>query len=1189
MNRSLQHASSGADTLLDGQASRIRSVGVNGRPRTARRRGASRRAFKLDGAAFERLEPRIVPSTIQWIAAGGGDWDRAANWSGNKVPTGGDDVVINLKSGTITHSSSASDAVRGLTSNAPMTISAGKLQVGGASKVSSILTLAGGSLIDNTTLTAGTFSWAGGALSGTGKIVATHATVAGGALSLANATITPGGATGLAGDATLPLVGKVHLAGTATDASHYQLSASLTSVSLGGFTLSNDTVTVGNSGVGLAGAATLPLVGKVHMQGSLQGSHYSLTAHLGSVTIAGFGLTNDTVTFSDTGISLLGDASLPLAGKVHLTGTVQDASHFSLGAPVGNLTVDGFGLTNDAVTLSNAGLSLQGHANLPLVGTVALAATIAPGGSFSFTATHAPVTPLGGLVQLNNIQLTLTSSSLTVGAHASVAQIGQADFQGSISANGNYDLKAQASIDIAGFTIPGADLDLGTQSLGASFDLPIPVIGDVAFQGSFAAGGHWSIGATIPGPIFVGTFPLDDLHFVLSDTSLTLGARTGVQGVLDAGVTGTIYYSGLFNLVVDAHALSLGGFSLGNESITLGNSDPDHLFRMHVHATAGVPYGPSLYLDGVLDGHGTFDLKGTENVGIAGLNFSDAAFEMNNSGLVFNADWTYFFYSAHVNGSVDAHGHVIFHGVASAGFAGFTFQQMTADADLNPTTGIDSVDFDAQENVFIASVDFHAHAGRTASGWQPIVLTGTASVGGPLAPIVNGSLSFTVATNEIGFSGRLSAIDNLVSFSVRGAVYSNGTFELDGLSFNALNLVAQAAGELLHVAGEAAEEVARTLAAAYNLAAQDVALILNDIGVAASDIASAVAGVFNLSDQALAAALNDAGVAADDIAAALSSIYGDVAWVAGYWMNQAGVVGTEIARAMNDIFHDTDQAAAVALRDAGVLADDIAEGLKTFWNDADWVAGYWMNQAGVAASDIAHAVADVFNDTDQALATALHDAGVAAGDIAQALSTIYHDSDWVVGYWMNQAGVAASDIAHAVASVFNETDQALATALHYAGLAADDIAGALVSIYNDADWVAGYWMNQAGVVGTEIARAMADVFRDTDQAAAVALHDAGVLADDIAQGLGWFWNDTDQAAAYWMNQAGVAVDAIAEALKDIYNDTDQAVAYWLGEAGVAASDIANAVATAFDESVDAVESWLGGVLGDIGGFLSHLL
>jgi hypothetical protein len=45
--------------------SRIRAGSVSNRPRAVGRRGASRRAYKLDGVPLERLEPRIVPSTIR--------------------------------------------------------------------------------------------------------------------------------------------------------------------------------------------------------------------------------------------------------------------------------------------------------------------------------------------------------------------------------------------------------------------------------------------------------------------------------------------------------------------------------------------------------------------------------------------------------------------------------------------------------------------------------------------------------------------------------------------------------------------------------------------------------------------------------------------------------------------------------------------------------------------------------------------------------------------------------------------------------------------------------------------------------------------------------------------------------------------------------------------------------------------
>ncbi|MEM6472776.1 MAG: hypothetical protein AAF802_24655, partial [Planctomycetota bacterium] len=49
--------------------------------------------------AFQRLEDRRVLASILWDGdAGTPDWFTAANWSGNQVPTRGDDVIISGKS-----------------------------------------------------------------------------------------------------------------------------------------------------------------------------------------------------------------------------------------------------------------------------------------------------------------------------------------------------------------------------------------------------------------------------------------------------------------------------------------------------------------------------------------------------------------------------------------------------------------------------------------------------------------------------------------------------------------------------------------------------------------------------------------------------------------------------------------------------------------------------------------------------------------------------------------------------------------------------------------------------------------------------------------------------------------------------------------------------------------------------------
>ena len=56
----------------------------------------------------------------------GGDWDTPGNWVGGVVPTASNNVVINLtSSGTVTHSTGASDAVLSLTTNGNTALSIG--------------------------------------------------------------------------------------------------------------------------------------------------------------------------------------------------------------------------------------------------------------------------------------------------------------------------------------------------------------------------------------------------------------------------------------------------------------------------------------------------------------------------------------------------------------------------------------------------------------------------------------------------------------------------------------------------------------------------------------------------------------------------------------------------------------------------------------------------------------------------------------------------------------------------------------------------------------------------------------------------------------------------------------------------------------------------------------------------------
>src|SRR5262245_14360908 len=59
-------------------------------------------------ACVERLEDRHLLATVTWDGdAGDNNWQTAANWSNDSLPTTGDDVVIDVPSSdiTITHAS----------------------------------------------------------------------------------------------------------------------------------------------------------------------------------------------------------------------------------------------------------------------------------------------------------------------------------------------------------------------------------------------------------------------------------------------------------------------------------------------------------------------------------------------------------------------------------------------------------------------------------------------------------------------------------------------------------------------------------------------------------------------------------------------------------------------------------------------------------------------------------------------------------------------------------------------------------------------------------------------------------------------------------------------------------------------------------------------------------------------------
>jgi YD repeat-containing protein len=133
---------------------------------------SNRRAFRPH---LEQLEERVLPSTVKWINAAGGDWDVASNWNTGKLPGASDDVVIPFFTGglTITHIGSNADSIKSLTSQEKIDLSNGSLSIAKASTINNAFSLSGGTLNGAGTVTvSGLLSWTSGTMSGSGQTVA---------------------------------------------------------------------------------------------------------------------------------------------------------------------------------------------------------------------------------------------------------------------------------------------------------------------------------------------------------------------------------------------------------------------------------------------------------------------------------------------------------------------------------------------------------------------------------------------------------------------------------------------------------------------------------------------------------------------------------------------------------------------------------------------------------------------------------------------------------------------------------------------------------------------------------------------------------------------------------------------------------------------------------------------------------
>ena len=123
---------------------------------------------------IELLEHRTLLSAVHWIGpASGGDWETAANWSSNAVPTASDDLTIAANT-SINHAAGNADLVHSLTSGAgdTLNLSAGSIALLNASNLVNLDESGGVLIVDAPVSMSGTASqWTGGYVDGGGLAV----------------------------------------------------------------------------------------------------------------------------------------------------------------------------------------------------------------------------------------------------------------------------------------------------------------------------------------------------------------------------------------------------------------------------------------------------------------------------------------------------------------------------------------------------------------------------------------------------------------------------------------------------------------------------------------------------------------------------------------------------------------------------------------------------------------------------------------------------------------------------------------------------------------------------------------------------------------------------------------------------------------------------------------------------------
>ncbi len=600
------------------------------------------------------------------------------------------------------------------------------------------------------------------------------------------------------GHTVLPLVGAADFTGSLTPDGTYALTAPLPDFTVSGYTLTNASAALSNDGLGLTATTNVPIVGAVNVTGDLTiDGHYSLTASVPTVSVLGFTLTNVSVTLDDAHDLTFGAmATLPVVGDVTFTGSATPDGHYSLSAVAADFTLLGFTFSHATATLDNSGLTVAGDATIATdnwSGLVHFTGSVTPDGQYRLQGTATNVNFDGfisgsGAFTLTNSGLSFTGD-ITVGLDQGTVQV---HFAGTLNANRQFMLVGQATTaNFDGFISGNAVFTLNNSGMTAVGDITVGLdqgTVQVHFAGTVNVNHLFLLVGTATTTNFDG-FISGDAAFTLSNAGMTVAGDLTVG--LDA-VTVQVHFMGTVSLnrqfqltgtVVAGSTPQFDGYLSANATFTLNNSGMTVAGTLDVTLTGVAAH---VQYTGTVDTNRQFALTGTLMAGSTadfnGFFSADAAFSFRNAGAtITNGHLTFVMGSVTVTGmftaTVSANGSYVVTGTAQTNPLLDGFLVASASFRIDNANGL----------TFTGQVDLNRYLPGfpliTFSGWvhadHHYQITGQ----GPTFNILNfvtSSSHFTLSDSGDTFTLNLLNVLNVYTVTLAGTYQSNGQFSLTG-------------------------------------------------------------------------------------------------------------------------------------------------------------------------------------------------------------------------------------------------------------------------------------------------------------------------------------------------------------------------------------------------------------------------